>query len=136
MVKNPEGDSTTFGIDSTNGNRIWQQDARGITLRTTITYDPVTNQPATVTAPTSLPQSFEYNALGNLAEHFDEADQRRSWFGNSIGLDTLARVPYSTLKPRSGPYEITRFMYSARNELLVKGHGAGAISDTVRTTYH
>ena len=135
VVKNPEGDSTTFGIDVITGNRLWQQDARGSTTQTSFTYDPVTNQPATLTLPSSPQQRFEYNALGNLARRFDEVGQRWSWHSDSIGRDTLALAPYSTISPLSAAYDTTWFGYSGRTELLIKRHAAGAISDTVRTTF-
>ncbi len=134
VVQNPEGDATTFGIDPASGRRLWQQDARGPSTRTTFTYDPVTQQPDSVRAPGRPPQRFGYGPLGNLSSRFDEANQTWSWLGNGIGLDTLARAPYSTVTPLSAAFETTRFVYSSRNELLTKGHGAGTISDTVQTT--
>ncbi|MBK8250470.1 MAG: hypothetical protein IPK85_24195 [Gemmatimonadetes bacterium] len=32
-ITNPSGDYTEFGISTTNGNRLWQQDNRGLPSR-------------------------------------------------------------------------------------------------------
>jgi len=65
----PERDSTTFEYDVNNGNRLWQQDARGSASRVNYTYHASGSgigQLATVTPPGATPDSVVYDAFGNV----------------------------------------------------------------------
>jgi len=64
-VISPEGDSVVSAYDPANGNRLWQQDARGSSSRVNFTYwrDLV----RTVTPPLSPAESLSYDVRGNLS---------------------------------------------------------------------
>ncbi|MHB1330059.1 MAG: RHS repeat domain-containing protein, partial [Gemmatimonadales bacterium] len=73
-IVRPMGDSITFGIDPANGNRLWQQDGRGVGSRVQFLYDTSPNAdllravqyPAVRAGQTDL-DSLEYDSYGNLA---------------------------------------------------------------------
>jgi YD repeat-containing protein len=62
----PLGDSTAFGIDPVNGNRIWQQDPRGTSARISFHYNSPWNQVTLIDGVGASSQSFAYDKLGDL----------------------------------------------------------------------
>ena len=98
VVQNPEGDATTFGIDPASGRRLWQQDARGPSTRTTFTYDPVTQQPDSVRAPGRPPQRFGYGP--SVTSLLDSTKPTRRGRGlATASASTLSHVRRTALSP-------------------------------------
>jgi RHS repeat-associated protein len=103
-IKPPEGDSTVYGIDSNNGNRLWVQDARGSTSRTNFQYD--SSDPVLLTriiGPVNDTTEIDYDALGNVDEVTSPLGLVTEYFKDGLGRDTMVVSPIEsgkTLKQR------------------------------------
>jgi RHS repeat-associated protein len=115
-ITNPEGDFMDFGVDPATGNRIWQQDGRGISTRTLIQYHP-DNQVSNVIPPNSGAHSYDNDAKGNLHTYFSAIDLGFTWTNNDIGLTTQILTPTGPCcQPGGAPYQTETIDYSVRNE--------------------
>lgn len=98
----PMGDSVMFGYDS-NGNRAWQEDARGITSRTNYFYhtnDSIKGLLAAVKAPLTPADSVYYDALGNLARTRSPIGFYSLFYKDNLGRDTLVITPTDSASAR------------------------------------
>ncbi len=88
----PEHDSTVMTYDATNGNRLWQQDARGSVSRDSFFYY-TTGRAAGLMrasrAPISGRDSIVCDTLGNLAGTRTPLGFWARSYGDSVGRDTL-----------------------------------------------
>jgi RHS repeat-associated protein len=136
VAKNPEGDSTTFGVEASTGNRLWQQDARGVTSRINYGYNSA-NQVTSVQRPLRDAEGFAYDAQGNLKERYNELEMTWKWTNNAIGLTTIAETPFGdgTTGVTWTPRAITYFGYSGRNQVLQSWTATGSKRDSVVTTF-
>lgn len=97
----PEGDVVEFGYDPANGNRLWQQDARGIVSRAEFLYysgpDSVSGLLRSIKTPTqSLAgprDSVVYDARGNLRATKTPLDRWSYFYKDLFGRDTLTVSP-------------------------------------------
>jgi RHS repeat-associated protein len=134
-ITNPEGDFVEFGVDATTGNRIWQQDGRGITTRTTFQYWP-DNQVSNMIPPNSGAHSYDYDTHGNLSSYLSGLDMQTSWTNNGIGLTTQIQTPTGDCcQPLWAPHQIQTVSYSVRNEETSRTMSLAGESITVGRTY-
>ncbi|MFN2398534.1 MAG: RHS repeat-associated core domain-containing protein [Gemmatimonadaceae bacterium] len=94
----PERDSSVLLYNQVNGNRLWQQDARGTPSRVTYSYyasGVATGMLAQIVRPLtpSPADSFAYDALGNLSRTRDPLGQVTYVYKDAIGRDTLVKSP-------------------------------------------
>ncbi len=66
-VTPPTGGGYSFSVDA-QGNRAWQQDARGDSVRVNFTYDAATKQVASIAGPGASARLFQYDLRGNLTQ--------------------------------------------------------------------
>lgn len=134
-VTNPEGDFTEYSIDASTGNRMWQQDARLSTSRTTFTYN-ANNQVATVTVPTRSAQVLTYDTKGNLETYTSALAMQTTWTNDNIGRTTQIQTPTGTSASGWTPYQTETIGYSIRNEETSRvTTGSDNTSITVGRTY-
>jgi RHS repeat-associated protein len=86
----PTGELMRFAYDTTNGNRLWQEDGRGVSSRVTFTYYTSDTGRAlirTITDPTGAKDSLRYDARGNVI-----LIRSPLGFKDSLVLDRLGRT--------------------------------------------
>lgn len=91
----PELDSTVIHYDSTNGNRMWQQDSRGTVSRVTFGYSSTTRLLTSVRLPgATQADSFHYDAVrGNLDLSKTPIGFQATHLTDALGRDTLIVMP-------------------------------------------
>jgi len=113
-IKQPEQDSLVFGYSSSNGNRLWQQDGRGISSRVNFNYGNAHNLLSSVVLPGGARDSVVYS--GELANPFlfrtslGFVTTRRQ---DLLGRDTLVLTPID-----AGHQQRQRVVYDAMNRVL------------------
>jgi RHS repeat-associated protein len=134
----PNGQFTTFGVDPANGNRLWQEDRRGISSRVTYGYyatGSCIGLIRTVAVPGGATDSVSYDGRCNAA-------RVRSPLGfvDSIRHDRLGRTTRVSAPAGSGRRQDSTF-YDSRDRVIrtvVYGPalgGAPAEAITVRNYY-
>jgi len=98
IIAPPEGDSTVMSYSDTNGNRVWQKDARGDTTRFAYyTADSVKGLLRSIRTPSQLwsdsRDSVEYNQVGNLFRTKTPLGFWTTDYSDAVGRDTLIRSP-------------------------------------------
>jgi len=100
IIAPPEGDSIVMSYNDTNGNRLWQQDARGSISRVEFAYysaDSVNGLLRSMRTPSqawSSPRdSVEYDRLGNLSRTKTPLGFWTTHYTDAIGRDTLIQSP-------------------------------------------
>ena len=91
-VTQPEGEVSETLYDSNNGNRLWQQDGRGVASRVDFGYNSFGHL-QTVTAPDNTVTTLGYDALGNPASTTTPLEFVSSVHRDGIGRDTLSVSP-------------------------------------------
>lgn len=106
IIAPPEGDSTVMSYDASNGNRIWQRDARGDS--TGFAYyaaDSVKGLLRSIRTPSQhwsdSRDSVEYNRVGNLFRTRTPVGFWTTHYTDSIGRDTLIRSPIDSAQTLS-----------------------------------
>ncbi|MBK8245792.1 MAG: RHS repeat protein [Gemmatimonadetes bacterium] len=135
-ITNPSGDYTEFGISTTNGNRLWQQDNRGLPSRTTFSYNG-NNQVEVVVAPDGSDEGYFYDAKGNLNRYDNQLDQTTLYTNNAnTGLTTTTLIPTGT-NAGGTPRENTTLTYTERNDVLssVTTAAGGGGTKTIANVY-
>ena len=98
-VISPMGVEADFGYDATNGNRLWQQDIRGIVSRVTFGYYVTGNGVGllkAVTQPGGATDSVAYDVRGNLSLTRTPLGWK-TYFGNDrLGRLTVVRDSLET----------------------------------------
>ena len=133
-ITNPAGDFTQFGVDPANGNRIWQEDARGPMSRTTFSYyaDNLLN---TISPPVSGSEQYTYDAKGNANQLFGTLDRKWSWTNNSnTGLTTSESVPTGN-GVLGAPFEVTTTSWNGRTQPLISTTTVSGGTRVVTRTY-
>jgi RHS repeat-associated protein len=98
IVVPPEGDSTVIAYDPNNGNRLWQQDARGSLSRVTFAYNPL-GLISSITVPSvPSPERFYYDFLGNDSARVSPGGTTIVVLRDAIGRDTLQITPVDSLQ--------------------------------------
>jgi RHS repeat-associated protein len=135
-ITKPEGDFEDFGVDAATGNRLWQQDGRGASTRTTFQYY-ADNQVMNVLPPNSDYHSYGYDGLGNLQSYLSALDRQVTWTNNAIGLTVQVQTPTGTCCSHPGwpPYQIDTITYSIRNEEVSRVDSLAGERTTVGRTY-
>jgi RHS repeat-associated protein len=89
VVIPPMLDTMFFGYDATNGNRVWQQDARGVSSRIEFRYytaDSIKGRVRAIDPPLSPPDSFEYDFRGNLRRTVTPLGYTTTYENNTLGF--------------------------------------------------
>jgi RHS repeat-associated protein len=91
VVIPPMRDTVFFGYDATNGNRIWQQDARGSSTRVTFRYGNTLGLLSSIEVPGAIRRdSFEYDTRGNVSRQLTvDGGNLAIYRSTTIGNDTL-----------------------------------------------
>ena len=91
VIVPPMGDTLFFGYDTTNGNRIWQQDARGSSTRATFRYGNTLALLSSIEVPGSMRRdSFEYDTRGNPSRKLTvDGGNLGVYHATTIGNDPL-----------------------------------------------
>lgn len=92
----PGGEATSFGVDPTTGNRIWQEDGRGALSHVQFYYGSdgllrtiqLPGVSCTVSSRTGC-QAIDYDTLGNVQRVTDERDAWTTYDRDAIGRVTL-----------------------------------------------
>lgn len=94
----PLGDSLTFGYDASNGNRLWQRNAHGDTVRFRYAdshgfhlLTSIKTPLATLPASDPVRDSMTYDALGNLYQRVMPNGLGTGWITNTYYRDLLGR---------------------------------------------
>lgn len=94
----PEQDSVVYDYDPANGNRRWQQDARGAAARVAFGYyasGVEIGLLASIDGPLSPPEQIYYDPLlGNLRESRSALGFRTRYHSDALGRDTLIVTPF------------------------------------------
>jgi RHS repeat-associated protein len=96
----PEGDSVVISYSATNGNRLWQQDARGATSRVSFSYY-ATGKASSLLSAVQTPiqaalgvrDSIFYDSLGNVLRTKTPLGFVTTSYRDSLGRDTLVTSP-------------------------------------------
>lgn len=97
----PEQDSTTFGVDTSTGNRLWQQNGLGTASRVTFQYYSSGNGKGllrSVTQPGGATDSVTYDALGNVDSTRTPLGYWTSYLHDAIGRTVRTISPIDTLQ--------------------------------------
>jgi len=101
----PEGDSTVTSYSSANGNRLWQQDARGGASRINFSYYTTGNSSSLLSAvqtPTQLAlgtrDSVFYDTLANVLGTKTPLGFVTTSYRDSLGRDTLVTSPIDSVQ--------------------------------------
>ena len=91
----PELDSTVIGYDAGNGNRVWQQDGRGMLSRVTFGYSASTGLLTSMRLPgATKADSLHYDPVrANPDSSWTPLGFRTVTFTDAIGRDTLVLTP-------------------------------------------
>jgi RHS repeat-associated protein len=91
VIVPPMRDTLFFGYDTTNGNRIWQQDARGSSTRATFRYGNTLALLSSIEVPGSVRRdSFEYDTRGNPSRRLTvDGGNLGVYHTTTIGNDSL-----------------------------------------------
>lgn len=94
-IMNPTGQVLRFGYDAANGNRLWQEDGRGVSSRVTFTYYASGNNGSglvkLITDPSGAKDSLAYDSRGNFI-----LSRTPLGFKDSVRADRLGRPILST----------------------------------------
>ena len=91
----PNGQLTQFSVDTTNGNRLWVQDARGAASRTTFQYYASGNGTgllSAVTPPLGAATHIWYDVRGNT-DSVKTGIWTTAYLNDSIGRTKVVRTP-------------------------------------------
>lgn len=112
----PNGQLTQFGVDATNGNRLWGQDSRGMPSRTTFQYYGSGNGAELLSAvipPTGGARTtLTYDVRGNTAS-VQIGPWTTSYFNDSIGRTKVVQSPIS-----SGQYRYDTTTYDLLDRVV------------------
>ncbi len=98
VVAPPEGDSIVKSYDASNGNRVWQQDARGPGSQVTFGYNAVGLLQSIAVPSVSGTQYFYYDHLGNDSVEVTPKGFKTVVLRDVIGRDTLHITPADSLQ--------------------------------------
>lgn len=110
----PEGDRTDDSLDA-SGNRVWQQDGRGILSRATFGYSSAGSSPAKRLTSIRLPgavkgDSLHYDSVrGNLDTTWTPIGFRTIHLMDALGRDTLVITPIDSAQTK---LQRQRFVYN------------------------
>jgi RHS repeat-associated protein len=134
QVTLPNGQVTQFGVDSTNGNRLWVQDSRGTLSRTTFQYYATGNGQGLLSAilpPAGGAQtSITYDVRGNSAS-VQAGGWTTYYLNDSIGRTKIVRTPIAL-----GQYRNDTTTYDAADRAIRVSSYAVASADTERITVY
>ena len=111
----PNGQQTQFGVDASNGNRLWVQDIRGTVSRTTFQYYTSGNGAkllSTVIPPLGAQTTLTYDARGNAA-----SAQTDSWTTYYIH-DALGRLRTTRTPIAPAAYRNDTTAYDAADRVV------------------
>jgi RHS repeat-associated protein len=136
QVSLPNGQLTQFGVNASNGNRLWMQDARGTVSRTTYQYYASGNGAgllSTVIPPTGAQTTIAYDVRGNTAS--GQTGAWTTYYANdSIGRTKVVRSPLG-----GGGYRTDTTAYDAADRAVrVSSYGpaVGSALAGLATTYN
>ena len=132
-ITNPESDVTDFGIELSTGNRLWQQDGRGLGTRTNFLYT-TSNQLRAITAPTNADQLLAYDTKGNLGQLTTPLGFQTTYTNNGIGLTTQILTPTGPTGTGT-PFAVTTITYTKRNEDSIRTTTGSAKTQTLTKTF-
>lgn len=94
----PEGDFTLMAYDPNNGNRLWQEDARGITTRVNFTYWTTGAKAGLLRhvdpPPIGSPYEYDYDSTrANLSRAVTPLGFETFTYQDALGRDTLVVFP-------------------------------------------
>jgi len=98
IVAPPEGDSIVMSYDPSNGNRVWQQDARGSVSRVTFGYNALALLQSIAVPSVPGAQYFYYDHLGNDSVSVTPRGFKTIVQRDVIGRDTLHITPVDSLQ--------------------------------------
>ncbi|MGH7719328.1 MAG: RHS repeat-associated core domain-containing protein, partial [Gemmatimonadaceae bacterium] len=90
----PEGEVTAFGYDARTGNRLWQEDGRGVTSRVNFAYSATWDAPGLMRAiamPSGARDSVAYDGLGNVAAVRRPDTTWTHFVNDHVGRTTVVR---------------------------------------------
>jgi RHS repeat-associated protein len=96
IIAPPEADSVVMSYDASNGNRVWQQDARGSATRVTFSYNasgPASGLLSALQTASGSLYSFRYDALGNVDSTGTPMGFWTASIKDGVGRDTLVESP-------------------------------------------
>ena len=128
-VDPPEHDSTVMAYDATNGNRLWQQDARGTVNRASFLYNNL-GLLAAIRPPLSPPDSLFYDGLGNLSRTKSALGFGDSLYKDNVGRDTLIVSPLDAARTK---WQRQLIAYNVMNRVTLTKTIAPAV--TYQTAY-
>ncbi|PYO69990.1 MAG: hypothetical protein DMD71_03280 [Gemmatimonadetes bacterium] len=139
----PTGEITQFGYDASNGNRLWQQDGRGVSSRVNFGYYPSGNPIATpggllktITDALGNKDSVAYDIRGNLALSRSPLGYQTTYVSDRIGRPTLAHSPVSSVYRDDSTYYDQRGLIIRSASYGPAVSGAAAQKLVVRTFYN
>jgi RHS repeat-associated protein len=138
IVAPPEGDSTVMSYSDTNGNRLWQQDARGSVSRVEFAYyaaDSVKGLLRSIRTPsqawTDSRDSVEYNRVGNLTRTKTPMGFWTRRFTDAVGRDTLILTPVDSAQTL---WQADTIRYDLMDREIARQHVGPATSSSPQTT--
>ncbi len=112
----PEQDSMVIFYNSTNGNRLWQQDGRGSMSRVNFGYSSTTGLLTSIRLPAAVKaDSFHYDAVrNNLDSTWTPIGFRTVTFTDALGRDTLLITPIDSAQvpPPNNKVKRQRIVYN------------------------
>jgi RHS repeat-associated protein len=117
-VVQPEGERTDFLIDWASGNRIYQQDTRGQSSRTSFYYDgaqvAIVEQPGTFCAYAAYTwsagcETYARDGLGNLTEARSAVGYRTTYDNDALGRPWRVRAQVDTANTTKWQDEIATY---------------------------
>ena len=141
QITYPEQNIVQFQYDSTTGNRIWQQDGRGASSRTTFAYvtsGAAVNLLQTITYPADpannfAVERFEYDATsGNLSASVSPLGTRTTYRRDAVGRDTSDVTPVDS---GGAVTLVTRRTFDAVDQVTFEQSIAPSDTVTVATAF-
>jgi RHS repeat-associated protein len=108
-------DSVIFYVDPTNGNRLWQENRRGLSSRVTFSYYTSAYGAAKnaqlwkVDGPLTTASELDYDAMGNVSSHKSPKGHVTHITRDAVGRETLIRNPLDSSGTIS--YRARRLVY-------------------------
>jgi RHS repeat-associated protein len=135
----PTGQVTQFGVGSSNGNRLWVQDGRGLSSRTVFGYVTAGNGaglPDSITVPGGALTTLTYNSLGNVASSASPLGWTSYFDSDALGRPKVTRTPLGPYTG-SGTFRNDTTAYDAMGRVIraTSANTVDATRLTVANTY-
>lgn len=130
----PNSQLTQFGVDTTNGNRLWVQDARGTVSRTTFQYYTSGNGTgllSTVIPPLGTPTTVAYDGRGNTVSVRAPLGDTTFVQNDTLGRTLVVRTPIA-----NGQYRSDSTVYGAADRVVRSASYASQSGNTQLLTVY